>query len=176
MKWLFSAFLVLICLLCALTGCKPDNSISEVSHASSVTETIGIDESQNEATAESTIPKAVSKVETTVETTAVKKPPATKAAQEPTQAVSQALRYDLEKSRENSNQNATALKRDSSVYSNGSGNKISAGYVVNKNTKKFHYPNCRSVGKIKDKNKLYSGDSRESLIEKGYSPCKICRP
>lgn len=48
-------------------------------------------------------------------------------------------------------------------------------YVGNRNSKKFHYPNCNSVGQMKDSNKviLYS---REEAIDKGYQPCKNCNP
>lgn len=49
-------------------------------------------------------------------------------------------------------------------------------YVLNTNTKKFHLPTCSSVSKMKDKNKAYSSESRETLISEGYSPCKICNP
>ena len=49
-------------------------------------------------------------------------------------------------------------------------------YILNKNTKKFHYPNCSSVGEMKEKNKLpYTGD-REDVISQGYVPCKRCNP
>lgn len=56
-------------------------------------------------------------------------------------------------------------------------NKASAeGYVVNKNTLKFHYPDCDSVGKISEKNKLYISGTREELTAQGYEPCGGCRP
>lgn len=49
-------------------------------------------------------------------------------------------------------------------------------YVLNTNTKKFHVPDCGSVKTIKEKNKqLYTG-ARETVIERGYSPCKRCNP
>lgn len=49
-------------------------------------------------------------------------------------------------------------------------------YVVNTNTKKFHNPDCKSVRKIKDKNRMdFTGD-RQKLIAQGYEPCKICHP
>ena len=49
-------------------------------------------------------------------------------------------------------------------------------YVLNTNTKKFHIPTCRSVKQMKDKNKKDFCGSREEVIAKGYSPCKICNP
>lgn len=49
-------------------------------------------------------------------------------------------------------------------------------YVLNKNTKKFHKPTCTKVETIKSKNRQdYSGD-RQTLINQGYQPCKICNP
>ena len=49
-------------------------------------------------------------------------------------------------------------------------------YVVNTNTKKFHYPSCSSAGEIKEKNRKDTTESREQLIQKGYVPCKRCNP
>lgn len=49
-------------------------------------------------------------------------------------------------------------------------------YVLNTNTKKFHLPNCASVGQMKDKNRQYYTGSREDLIAQGYAPCKNCKP
>ena len=49
-------------------------------------------------------------------------------------------------------------------------------YVLNTNTQKFHYPDCRSVKQMKDKNKLVEETTREDLINRGYSPCGNCNP
>ena len=49
-------------------------------------------------------------------------------------------------------------------------------YIANKSTKKFHYPWCSSVDQMKEKNKWYFTGSRETLIAKGYVPCKRCDP
>jgi DNA-entry nuclease len=49
-------------------------------------------------------------------------------------------------------------------------------YVANKNTKKFHYPSCSSVGDMKESNKLYYEGTRDELISQGYVPCKRCNP
>ena len=49
-------------------------------------------------------------------------------------------------------------------------------YVLNTNTKKFHYPTCSSVDDMKEKNKqIYTGN-REDVINMGYVPCKRCNP
>lgn len=52
----------------------------------------------------------------------------------------------------------------------------SVNYIANKNTKKFHYPDCSSVNDMKENNKLYWTGSRDELIEKGYDPCQRCYP
>ena len=49
-------------------------------------------------------------------------------------------------------------------------------YVLNTNTDKFHYPDCRSVKQMKDKNKQVVEVTREEIIERGFSPCGNCNP
>lgn len=49
-------------------------------------------------------------------------------------------------------------------------------YILNTNTKKFHYPSCSSVKQMKDKNKKEVTCSRDEVIEMGYDPCKRCDP
>lgn len=49
-------------------------------------------------------------------------------------------------------------------------------YVLNTNTKKFHYPNCGSAKKISEKNRQDYYGTREELIAMGYSPCGNCDP
>ena len=51
-----------------------------------------------------------------------------------------------------------------------------AAYVVNENSRKFHLPDCPSVGKMKPENRRDTDESRESLIEQGYEPCGMCKP
>lgn len=51
-----------------------------------------------------------------------------------------------------------------------------ASYILNTNTKKFHYPNCSSVDQMSDKNKKEVTSSREEIIQQGYSPCGRCKP
>ena len=48
--------------------------------------------------------------------------------------------------------------------------------VVNSNTRKFHYPGCDSVNKMKESNKLYYIGTRDDLISQGYNPYKNCHP
>ncbi len=49
-------------------------------------------------------------------------------------------------------------------------------YVLNTNTMRFHDPSCPSVEDMKEKNKAFTTDTREELIEKGYIPCGRCNP
>lgn len=49
-------------------------------------------------------------------------------------------------------------------------------YVLNTNTKKFHYPGCSSVGQMKAKNRQDYHGSRDDLIARGYKPCGSCNP
>ena len=49
-------------------------------------------------------------------------------------------------------------------------------YVLNTNTRKFHYPDCNSVKQMKDKNKSEVEGTRDEVIAMGYDPCGNCHP
>lgn len=49
-------------------------------------------------------------------------------------------------------------------------------YILNKSSKKFHYPDCGSVSKIKPENYEEYAGARDELIAENYSPCKNCSP
>lgn len=51
-----------------------------------------------------------------------------------------------------------------------------ATYILNRNTKKFHVPDCDSVRQMKDSNKREFMGSRDDAIAQGYSPCGECKP
>lgn len=51
-----------------------------------------------------------------------------------------------------------------------------ADYILNLNTKKFHYPDCDSVGQMNEENKKPFTGSREQVIAMGYDPCGNCHP
>ena len=51
-----------------------------------------------------------------------------------------------------------------------------ADYILNTNTKKFHYPTCSSVNDIKEKNKQEFFGTRDEAISNGHSPCGRCKP
>ncbi len=50
-----------------------------------------------------------------------------------------------------------------------------AAYIGNANTHTFHRPDCSSVARMSDKNKV-TFSSREEAINAGYDPCEICNP
>lgn len=53
---------------------------------------------------------------------------------------------------------------------------VSIDYIINRNTSKFHYPDCPSVDLMSEHNKKeYTGD-RDDLISQGYESCKRCNP
>ena len=54
--------------------------------------------------------------------------------------------------------------------------KQTVAYIANKNTKKFHYPSCRSVSSMKEQNKEILNCTRDEAIARGYSPCGNCEP
>lgn len=73
------------------------------------------------------------------------------------------------------NEKSTNVTEESSVDANRKATKETT-YILNTNTKKFHYPTCSSVNEMAEKNKkVYSG-SREEIITMGYQPCKRCNP
>ena len=49
-------------------------------------------------------------------------------------------------------------------------------YILNTNTKKFHYPSCGSVKQMKESNKQSYTGSRDDVIAMGYVPCKKRNP
>ena len=65
---------------------------------------------------------------------------------------------------------------DTSVSSPKHNNTGATTYIANKNTKKFHYPYCGSVGQMKEKNKKPLTCTRDEAIRQGYSPCGNCNP
>lgn len=49
-------------------------------------------------------------------------------------------------------------------------------FVLNTSSKKFHLPECESVGDMAKENRQDVTASRDELIEQGYEPCGSCRP
>lgn len=75
--------------------------------------------------------------------------------------------------------NNTHVAGDSSTSTDSSSGDTSSGaagtYIGNSNSHKFHYPTCKSVGKMSEKNKV-TFSSRDEAINQGYTPCKNCNP
>lgn len=46
-------------------------------------------------------------------------------------------------------------------------------YIGNKNSKKFHYPNCHTLPAEKNRVEF---SSRDNAIDRGYKPCRNCNP
>lgn len=53
---------------------------------------------------------------------------------------------------------------------------VETSYIGNKNTKKFHYSDCRSVKQMSEHNKDYMNCTRDDAIVRGYVSCKNCNP
>lgn len=53
---------------------------------------------------------------------------------------------------------------------------VTKDYVLNTNTKKFHYPSCSSVKDIKSSNRSDYSGTRDDIINQGYKSCKRCNP
>ena len=49
-------------------------------------------------------------------------------------------------------------------------------YILNTNTKKFHYPSCSSAKETKESNKKTFVGTRDEVIAKGYKACGRCHP
>lgn len=49
-------------------------------------------------------------------------------------------------------------------------------YILNTNTKKFHFPDCSIAEQMKESNKKSFTGDRAELISQGYSPCGRCNP
>lgn len=56
------------------------------------------------------------------------------------------------------------------------GQKEEQTYVLNKNTHKFHRPDCSGAADIKEKNREEFTGTREEVIAQGYKPCTKCKP
>ena len=49
-------------------------------------------------------------------------------------------------------------------------------YILNTNSKKFHYETCSGIEKISKENRETFYGTREELISEGYSACGTCKP
>ena len=53
---------------------------------------------------------------------------------------------------------------------------VTRSYVLNKRSKKFHYPDCSGIRDMSPKNREDYTGTRDEVIAMGYSPCGICKP
>lgn len=53
---------------------------------------------------------------------------------------------------------------------------VGVEYILNTNSRKFHYPDCASVGDMKPSNKKEFTGDRDEVLNMGYVPCKRCNP
>lgn len=65
---------------------------------------------------------------------------------------------------------------NSNQYDNVEEDITGVRYILNTNSKKIHYPDCSSVGRMSEKNKKETNLYRDELISQGYDPCGICKP
>lgn len=72
--------------------------------------------------------------------------------------------------------NSTQREAQSPAQSSIAAQPVGQTYILNTNTKKFHYPSCGSVTQMKDANKQTFTGSRDDVIARGYVPCKKCNP
>lgn len=49
-------------------------------------------------------------------------------------------------------------------------------FVLNTNTKKYHYQSCGEINRMKEENKSYYHGSAQDLDNQGYTPCGKCHP
>ena len=49
-------------------------------------------------------------------------------------------------------------------------------YILNTNSKKFHKPSCKDIGRISESNRSEITTTRDALIKEGYTPCGHCDP
>lgn len=142
-----AALLLTACLLLAGCGSNSDELVVEVQRQATAASAIP-------ATAEVTVPTTLPATEpTTVPTTAPTEIPTEEPTELPTEPTEESAETEPE------------------VL-----NSPGQDYVLNKNTKKFHYPYCSSVNRMKAKNRWDYWGSREEILSMGYDPCKNCNP
>lgn len=75
---------------------------------------------------------------------------------------------------ENQNISSSTTSSIPSISSNSKENLET--YILNKNTKVFHYPECSSTSNMKESNKEEYTGTRGQIINRGYKPCQKCNP
>ena len=62
------------------------------------------------------------------------------------------------------------------TQSTSSPSSVGGSYVLNTNSKKFHYPSCSTIKRMKSENREDTNLSREQIIILGYVACGVCKP
>lgn len=70
----------------------------------------------------------------------------------------------------------TQTKQKTQTAQSSTSSTSEGGYIVNKNSHVFHKPNCPSVKRMNESNKIYSSKSRAELINEGCKTCNNCNP
>lgn len=73
------------------------------------------------------------------------------------------------------NTNTTQAQPTLAVQQPQNTDNTTAAYIGNSNSMKFHRPDCTSVSKMSDANKV-EFSTRDEAIGAGYEPCQICNP
>ena len=75
-------------------------------------------------------------------------------------------------------ENEASNPSNSMSTANGKNNTSSeqVSYILNTNSKRFHYPDCSSVDSMAQRNKEEFFGIRDELIVQGYEPCSRCNP
>ena len=153
-----------------------DKYVPEVSTSSETTEETPVlptEESTEPVTEETTEAASEVTTEATTETAATESSDLPSEESTPLAEHNATAEPEADSTSEPSEEPTTEPTEESTTVPEAS---VSADYVLNKNTKKFHYPHCSSVGKMKEKNKEFFHGTREELIARGYDPCGRCHP
>ena len=89
----------------------------------------------------------------------------------PEQGEEQIIELEIRDTEEDSGSRSAGMDEGSP-----SGEAAEQEYVLNRNTRRFHRPECPSVQHMKEKNRISFTGSREELLGQGYEPCQNCNP
>ncbi len=78
--------------------------------------------------------------------------------------------------KKNKDAQTNPTENEKSSSSESPANQEICQYIGNKNTKKFHYPECAAVSQMKEKNKVFLNCTRDEALRGGYPPCGQCNP
>lgn len=93
-----------------------------------------------------------------------------------TTASSNTKKTTTQKQETTSSNTNTQTKQKTQTTQSSTSSTSEGGYIVNKNSHVFHKPNCPSVKRMNESNKIYSSKSRAELINEGCKTCNNCNP